>query len=97
MNALDFTAVGLRIPSNCRQLFYILYYSWNEWVSLPHLFSELPRSAMLAITILDCAGAGQTNVIGGTTIALFGKNGLFRQVLFNTQNLPKILQNIYFM
>lgn len=55
-------------------------FSWNEWVSLPHLFSELPRSAMLAITILDCAGAGQISVIGGTTISLFGKNGLFRQV-----------------
>lgn len=54
--------------------------SWNEWVSLPHLFSELPRTAMLAITILDCAGAGRTNVIGGTTISLFGKDGVFRQV-----------------
>lgn len=55
-------------------------FSWNEWVTLPHLFSELPRTAMLAITILDCAGAGQVTVIGGTTISLFGKNGVFRQV-----------------
>lgn len=56
------------------------FYSWNEWVTLPHLFSELPRTAMLAITILDCAGAGQATVIGGTTISLFGKNCVFRQV-----------------
>lgn len=35
---------------------------------------------MLAITILDCAGAGQVTVIGGTTISLFGKNSVFRQV-----------------
>lgn len=55
-------------------------FSWNEWVTLPHLFSELPRTAMLAITILDCAGAGQVTVIGSTTISLFGKNGVFRQV-----------------
>lgn len=57
--------------------------SWNEWVNLPHLFSELPRTAMLAITILDCAGAGETMVIGGTTISLFGKNGTFRQGMFD--------------
>lgn len=49
-------------------------------MTLPHLFSELPRTAMLAISILDIAGAGQVTVIGGTTISLFGKNGVFRQV-----------------
>lgn len=54
--------------------------SWNEWVYLPHQFNDLPRTAMLAITILDCAGAGKTTIIGGTTISLFGKNGMFRQV-----------------
>lgn len=59
----------------------ISFFSWNEWVTLPHLFSELPRTSMLAITIFDCAGAGQTTVIGGTTISLFGKNGVFRQVI----------------
>lgn len=58
-------------------------YSWNEWVTLPHLFSELPRTAMLAITILDCAGAGSTTVIGGATISLFAKNGTFRQGMFD--------------
>lgn len=38
---------------------------------------------MLAITILDCAGAGNTTIIGGTTISLFGKNGMFRQGMFD--------------
>lgn len=63
--------------------FFSLNFSWNEWVTLPHLFSELPRTAMLAITILDCAGAGQVTVIGSTTISLFGKNGVFRQGNFD--------------
>lgn len=57
--------------------------SWNEWVPLPHQFNDLPRTAMLAITILDCAGAGNTTIIGGTTISLFGKNGMFRQGMFD--------------
>ncbi|CAD7014388.1 unnamed protein product [Ceratitis capitata] len=58
-------------------------WSWNEWVTLPLQFSDLPRTAMLALTILDCAGAGKTTVIGGTSISLFGKNGLFRQGMFD--------------
>lgn len=55
-------------------------FSWKEWVTLPVQYSDLPRTAMLALTILDCAGAGKTSTIGGTTIAMFGKNGMFRQV-----------------
>lgn len=54
--------------------------SWKEWVTLPVQYSDLPRTAMLALTILDCAGAGKMSVIGGTTISMFGKNGMFRQV-----------------
>lgn len=57
--------------------------SWNEWVTLPHQFNDLPRTAMLAITILDCAGSGNTTIIGGTSISLFGKNGMFRQGMFD--------------
>ncbi|XP_037812204.1 phosphatidylinositol 3-kinase catalytic subunit type 3 [Lucilia sericata] len=58
-------------------------WSWNEWVTLPLQFSHLPRTAMLVLTILDCAGAGQTSVIGGTAISLFGKNGMFRQGMYD--------------
>ncbi|XP_067630507.1 phosphatidylinositol 3-kinase catalytic subunit type 3 [Eurosta solidaginis] len=58
-------------------------WSWNEWVTLPLQFSDLPRTAMLALTILDCAGPGKTTVVGGTSISLFGKNGLFRQGMFD--------------
>ncbi|XP_017040720.1 phosphatidylinositol 3-kinase catalytic subunit type 3 [Drosophila ficusphila] len=58
-------------------------WSWNEWVSLPLQFSDLPRSAMLVLTILDCSGAGQTTVIGGTSISVFGKDGMFRQGMYD--------------
>lgn len=63
-------------------MYYIagLYCSWNEWVTLPIAYSDLPRDAVLAMTILDCAGPGRLMVVGGTTISLFGKHGMFRQV-----------------
>ncbi|XP_030369536.1 phosphatidylinositol 3-kinase catalytic subunit type 3 isoform X2 [Scaptodrosophila lebanonensis] len=58
-------------------------WSWNEWVTLPLLFSDLPRTAVLVLTILDCSGAGQTTIIGGTAISLFGKDGMFRQGMYD--------------
>lgn len=38
---------------------------------------------MLVLTILDCSGAGQTTVIGGTAISMFGKDGMFRQGMYD--------------
>ncbi|CAD7093767.1 unnamed protein product [Hermetia illucens] len=58
-------------------------WSWNEWVTLPLQFSDLPRTALLVLTVLDCAGPGKTTVVGGTTISLFCKNGIFRQGMFD--------------
>ncbi|KOB76783.1 Phosphatidylinositol 3-kinase, partial [Operophtera brumata] len=45
-------------------------YNWNEWITLPVHFSDLPRNATLAMTIYDCAGPGKVMVVGGTTISL---------------------------
>uniref|UniRef100_A0A1B0AAP7 Phosphatidylinositol 3-kinase catalytic subunit type 3 n=1 Tax=Glossina pallidipes TaxID=7398 RepID=A0A1B0AAP7_GLOPL len=58
-------------------------WSWNEWVSLPLQFSDLPRTCVLVLTILDCVCAGQATVIGGTSISLFGKDGMFRQGMYD--------------
>jgi phosphatidylinositol 3-kinase len=63
-------------------------YSWNEWVTLPLQFCDLFRSTVLCLTILDCAGPGKMVCIGGTTIALFGKNGIFCQGMFDLKVWP---------
>lgn len=65
-------------------------YNWNEWITLPMQFSDLPRDAMLALTILDCAGPGKTSIVGGTTISLFGKYGTFRQGMFDLRVWPNV-------
>ena len=33
-------------------------WEWNEWIKLPVKYSDLPRTARLAVTIYDCCGAG---------------------------------------
>uniref|UniRef100_A0A2A4JYP3 C2 PI3K-type domain-containing protein n=1 Tax=Heliothis virescens TaxID=7102 RepID=A0A2A4JYP3_HELVI len=65
-------------------------WNWNEWVTLPVYFSDLPRNATLAMTIYDCAGPGKLMVVGGTTISLFGKHGMLRQGMFDLRVWPGV-------
>uniref|UniRef100_A0A1B6LQ06 Phosphatidylinositol 3-kinase catalytic subunit type 3 n=1 Tax=Graphocephala atropunctata TaxID=36148 RepID=A0A1B6LQ06_9HEMI len=59
-----------------------------EWFNLPLNFSDLPRDAMLAITLYDCAGATVLKPVGGTTISLFSKHGVFRQGMIDLRVWP---------
>ena len=70
------------------RFFFYFYFSWNEWVTLPVLFSDLPRNAQLALTIYDCIGCSQTQPVGGTTISLFGKHGVFRTGMIDLKVWP---------
>lgn len=50
-----------------------------DWITLPLKYSDLPRDALLAITLYDCIGAAAMKPVGGTTISFFSKHGVFRQ------------------
>ncbi|XP_053672857.1 phosphatidylinositol 3-kinase catalytic subunit type 3 [Anopheles nili] len=64
-------------------------WSWNEWVTLPLRFTDISRTAMLGLTIYDCAGGReQSTVVGGTSISFFSTNGLFRQGLYDLKVWP---------
>ncbi|XP_076257514.1 phosphatidylinositol 3-kinase 59F isoform X1 [Rhynchophorus ferrugineus] len=54
-------------------------WNWNEWLQIPLEFCDLPRTAQLAITIYDCSGPNQLTPVGGTTVSLFSKHGIFRE------------------
>ncbi|KAF4518926.1 hypothetical protein B566_EDAN006765 [Ephemera danica] len=64
-------------------------YNWNEWITLPITYRDLPRLAQLVINVYDCAGPRQRILVGGTTISLFGKHGLFRQGMLDLQVWPE--------
>lgn len=44
---------------------------WNEWLTLPIRYNQLPLTAQLAITIWDFAGPAHRIPYGGTTVKLF--------------------------
>ncbi|KAI5651655.1 phosphoinositide 3-kinase family, accessory domain (PIK domain) domain-containing protein [Phthorimaea operculella] len=82
--------VPLALPVTTSYKAFSNRWNWNEWVTLPVFFSDLPRNAILAMTIYDCAGPGKVMVVGGTTISLFGKHGMLRQGMFDLRVWPGV-------
>ncbi|XP_070542785.1 phosphatidylinositol 3-kinase catalytic subunit type 3-like [Ptychodera flava] len=65
-------------------------WNWNEWLTLPVRFCDLPRNAQVALTIWDLYGPRKAIPVGGTTISLFGKHGTFRQGMHDLRVWPDI-------
>ncbi|OWR50514.1 phosphatidylinositol 3-kinase catalytic subunit type 3 isoform X1 [Danaus plexippus] len=82
--------VPLALPITTSYKSFTKRWNWNEWVTLPVYYSDLPRNAILAMTIYDCAGPGKVLVVGGTTISLFGKHGMLRQGIFDLRVWPGV-------
>ncbi|RUS87925.1 hypothetical protein EGW08_004341 [Elysia chlorotica] len=63
-------------------------WNWNEWLTLPIKFSDLPREAILGFTVWDYYGTEGRVPIGGTTISVFGKRGTLRQGMHDLRIWP---------
>ncbi|XP_053427226.1 phosphatidylinositol 3-kinase catalytic subunit type 3-like isoform X2 [Nycticebus coucang] len=63
---------------------------WNEWLKLRVKYPDLPRSAQVALTIWDVYGPGKAVPVGGTTVSLFGKYGMFRQGMHDLKVWPNV-------
>ena len=72
-------------------------FSWNEWISLPMKYCDLPRNSQLCLTIYECCGPGKYTAVGGTSLQLFGKLGVFKQVRKNYRifSLPQYLITMF--
>ena len=53
-------------------------WNWNVWVEFPLRYKDLPRNAILGLTIFDIFGPCKETCVGGTTISLFGSHGCLR-------------------
>ena len=51
------------------------HFSWNEWITLPVKFCDLPLSSELVLTVWDIYGPCGVKPVGGTTVTVFGKHG----------------------
>lgn len=46
---------------------------WNEWITLPIRYCDLPLSSQLTFTVWDTGGPRSAVPVGGSTFRLFGK------------------------
>lgn len=54
-------------------------YRFNESITLPIKYRDLPLSSQLTVTVYDIAGPRQRTIIGGSTIRLFGKKSTLKK------------------
>ncbi|TEB34764.1 phosphatidylinositol 3-kinase [Coprinellus micaceus] len=54
-------------------------YTWNEWITLPFRYCDLPLSSQVTFTVWDIAGPRAAVPVGGSTLRLFGKKWNLRR------------------
>ncbi|XP_058804618.1 phosphatidylinositol 3-kinase catalytic subunit type 3 [Phymastichus coffea] len=87
-------AIGLPVSTSYKH--FTSRWNWNQWITLPIAFCDLPRNAQLCITLYDCAGPARLIPVGGTTISLFGKYGVFRQGMIDLRVWPGVVADCNF-
>ncbi|CAM1330612.1 PIK3C3 (predicted), partial [Pycnogonum litorale] len=80
----------LTLPVRTCYKYFATRWSWNEWLTLPIKFSDLPRNACLALTIWDVLSPRKAVPIGGTTVSLFGKHSLLRSGMHDLKVWPNV-------
>ncbi|CAG8435890.1 679_t:CDS:10 [Funneliformis caledonium] len=69
----------LTIPIRTSYKTFKNHWLWNEWLTIPVKFRDLPATAQLAFTVWDIYGPRKVVPIGGTTFRLFGKHNTLRK------------------
>ncbi|KAF9484364.1 phosphatidylinositol 3-kinase [Pholiota conissans] len=54
-------------------------YTWNEWITLPIRYCDLPLSSQITFTVWDIGGPRTAIPVGGSTFRLFGKKWTLRR------------------
>ncbi|XP_010636317.1 phosphatidylinositol 3-kinase catalytic subunit type 3 isoform X2 [Fukomys damarensis] len=80
----------LALPVRTSYKAFSTRWNWNEWLKLPVKYPDLPRNAQVALTIWDVYGPGRAVPVGGTTVSLFGKYGMFRQGMHDLKVWPNV-------
>ncbi|KAG1204363.1 hypothetical protein G6F70_000580 [Rhizopus microsporus] len=69
----------LTVPVRTSYKAFKNHWSWNEWLTLPIKYCDLPASAQFAITVWKANGPRKVQPVGGTTLRVFGKHFTLRK------------------
>ncbi|PPQ95727.1 hypothetical protein CVT26_008370 [Gymnopilus dilepis] len=57
----------------------VVFVLWNEWITFPIRYCDLPLSSQITFTVWDIAGPRKAIPVGGSTFRLFGKKWTLRR------------------
>nr|XP_044989445.1 zinc finger protein 383-like isoform X1 [Jaculus jaculus] len=80
----------LALPVRTSYKAFSTRWNWNEWLELPVKYPDLPRNAQVALTIWRVCGPERSVPVGGTTVSLFGRYGVFRQGMHDLTVWPNV-------
>ncbi len=69
---------------------FVNRWNWNEWVTLPIHFKDIPCNAILALTVYDIYAPQKAFPVGGTTVSIFGKHGCLRRGIHDLRVWPNV-------
>ena len=77
----------LHLPVSTSYKCFHRRWEWNEWLKLPLKYSDLPRYAVLSLSLFDCVG-GRKQKLATTEVSLFSKKGIYREGQVDLQMVP---------
>ncbi|MCL4132331.1 UNVERIFIED_CONTAM: hypothetical protein GTU68_017099 [Idotea baltica] len=80
----------ITLPISTSYKAFTTRWNWNEWLELPVRFCDLQRNASLLITIYDYEAPRKRVPVGGTSISLFGSDGVFPRGLHDLRVWPGV-------
>nr|XP_044989450.1 zinc finger protein 829-like [Jaculus jaculus] len=80
----------LALPVRTSYKVFSTRWNWNEWLELPVKYPDLPRNAQVALTVWRVYGPGRSVPVGGTTVSLFDRYGVFRQGMHDLTVWPNV-------
>ena len=80
----------LTLPTQTAYKAFSTRWNWNEWVTLPIHYKDLPRTAVLVLTVYDIYGPQKSVPVGSTAIPVFGKQGCLRRGIRDLKVWPDV-------
>ena len=68
--------------------------SWDEWLTFPLKYSDLPRQTILALSIHEILSPTQVRIIGSTTLSLFDADGSYRRGIYDLKLWPNVSPDV---
>ncbi|KAI9359230.1 kinase-like domain-containing protein [Zopfochytrium polystomum] len=69
----------LSLPIRTQYRCFQNHLAWNEWITFPVSYKDLPLSTLVAFTVWDSYGPRRAEPIGGAAVPLFNRNNTLRK------------------